>query len=419
MKRTKRYRLIIVGFMLLVFCCGCGGESAEAERGLILACWQNTEEIQTAVFQYNSTHPELPVTIREYYNPEVDIDQAIDQMNADLVAGRQVDLYCFGSLDLQSLINAGLVADLTPYVSDDPDLCDENYFMHILDLFRQDGTLYEMPSTFQLAGICMPAELIPEGMDGWTVEEYQALDGELARSGQTILSEKPRIMLSSLAQYSMDAFFSEDRSRCQLEDPEFYRLLDFAKNHAAGNGGEAVGMDTWLMNVSEYAQHIQMIGGQPVYLGFPSPERSGPAVMSLVSYGVSSNTEHTEECWDFLKITLSGEFYLQAEHIQGFPLSRTVLEQEIEAFGYSTGDERSPVHGLTDSNGDYYVPLEEQYVPYLYELLESVNHARFRYAGVYALICEEGEAFLAGDQTAETTAEVLQNRITTYLEERK
>lgn len=417
MKRTNVCILLLL-VISLVFCCGCGGESAaETEQGLVLACWQATEQVQRAAALYNSTHPELPITIREYYNPDVDVNQAIDRMNAELVAGRQVDLYCFGSLDLQSLINAGLVADLTPYVSGDPDLCDENYFMHILDLFRQDGALYEMPSTFQLAGICMPGELVPEGMDGWTVEEYLALDGELAKTGQTILSEKPSAMLSSLAQYSIDSFFSEDRSR--FEDPEFYRLLDFAKNHAAGNGGEAVGMDTWLMNVMEYAQHIQMLGGQPVYLGFPSPEPSGPAVMSLVSYGISSTTEHPEACWEFLKTTLSEEYYLQTETIPGFPLCRAALEKTVEAYGYSTGDERSPLHGLTDPNGDDYVPLEEQYVPYLYALLESVGHARFRYAGVYALVCQEGEAFLAGDQTAETTAQVLQNRVTIYLEERK
>lgn len=178
-------------------------------------------------------------------------------------------------------------------------------------------------------------------------------------------------------------------------------------------------MDTWVMGIFSYVNDIKELGTQPQYVGYPDAERNGPCVMSLVSYGISSTTEYPDECWNFIKITLSDKAYLNAGIQEGFPLSKSALNEGIRAFSLSTGDEGSPLHGLTDMNGDYYIPLEEKYVPYIYELLDSVTHARFRYSGVFSIIREEGEAFLENDKTAEETARLIQNRVSIYLAEQQ
>lgn len=173
------------------------------------------------------------------------------------------------------------------------------------------------------------------------------------------------------------------------------------------------------MGIRTYIEDIETLGTQPKYVGYPDAERNGPCVMSLVSYGISSTTKYPDACWDFIKITLSNEAYFNEGIQEGFPLSKSALNEGIRAFSLSTGDEGSPLHGLTDMNGNYYIPLEEEYVPYIDELLDSVTHARFRYNGVFRIMSEEGKAFLENDKTAEETAHLIQNRVSIYLSEQQ
>lgn len=412
----------IAGFLCLVMLCGCSTQSTpdtstESKTKLVLACWQAIPQVLSLVEKYNAMYPNMPIEIKEYYNPDINVDQALRQMDAALVSGDRVDLYCFGSLDLQRLINGNLIADLMPYVEADSDLNNENYYMDILEMFQRNGMLYEMPSFFQIAGIRLPSAAVPEEMTGWTFDEYIELDNALKADGKTVLSMKPRLMLEYLAQYSVDTFFNDDLSQCQFENEDFYALLNFVRDYASGNGGEPIGMDTWILSLSTYIDDIEALGGQPKYVGYPDVEKNGPCVMSFVSYGISSSTAYPEACWNFIKMTLSEDAYLDAGLNEGFPLSRKALTKAMEQFQLSTGDENSPLHGLTDPNGNYYVPLNSTYVPYIYELIDSVTHARFRYSGVFSIIREEGSAFLEDDKTAEETANLIQNRVSIYLSE--
>ena len=199
----KRILSCILCFTIL---CGCSSTSsstsAETSGKLVLACWQATPQVVFLVEMYNSTYPEHPIEIKEYDNPDLDVDEALRQMDAALVAGDKADLYCFGSLDLQRLINGGLIADLTPFVEADSDFDDKNYYMDILDMFRQKGKLYEMPCFFQLAGICLPDGIVPDEMTGWTVQEYIDFDTALKAKNQTVLSMAPESMLALLMRLS-------------------------------------------------------------------------------------------------------------------------------------------------------------------------------------------------------------------------
>ena len=414
----KRILACVLCFSILCGCSTASGSNAAPENKLVLACWQATR-VAPMVELYNSLHPEMPIEIKEYYNPNIDVNQALTQMNAELVAGDQVDLYCFGSLDLQRLINSEMVADLIPFVESDQTFNDENYYMDILEMFQINGKLYEMPCFLQLAGICLPDNLVPDGMTGWTIQEYIDFDAALQDENKTVLSMEPETLLSFMAQYAIDTFISEDRSSCDFDNEAFYELLNFVKDDANGNGGTPVGMGTWVMGVLTYISDIDRLKTQAKYVGYPDAERNGPCVMSLVSYGISSTTEHPDECWDFIKLTLSDEAYLNAGIDDAFPLSRSALEQGISAFQLSTGNENSPLYGLTDMDGEYYVPLDAEYVPYIYELLDSVTHARFRYSGVYTIINEEGSAFLENDKSAEETAKLIQNRVSIFLSEQQ
>lgn len=419
MKKGYHYlRISLVVLFIFTIIAGCTSRSNhESSKHLVLACWVADAEIKRLVDQYNTQYPDLPIEITEYYNPNVDVDSALTQMNADLLSGKIVDLYCFDSLNLQGLINNGYVADLQPFIEKDGDFLAGKYYENILDQFQQDGSLYEMPSCFQLAGICIPSDLISNDISGWSVDGYIAFDNTLKSTQQTILSMDPQLLLEYMAQYSMDSFV--DINQCQFECEEFYQLLEFIKEHARGNGGQSIGYGTWVFGVPSYVSDKNQLGTTPHYLGYPDTEKDGPCAMALISYGISSTTNNPNECWNFIKLTLDDDIYCSINSKTGFPLSRSALDKALELYSISTEDEQSPLYGLTDDSGAYYVPLDSDDIATIRSTIESVHHARFRYDGVFNIIREEGQAYLADDKPVEEVARLIQNRVSIFLAEQK
>ena len=74
---------------------------------------------------------------------------------------------------------------------------------------------------------------------------------------------------------------------------------------------------------------------------------------------------------------------------------------------------------MTDDSGAYYVPLDSDDIATIRSTIESVHHARFRYDGVFNIIREEGQAYLADDKPVEEVARLIQNRVSIFLAEQK
>lgn len=93
------------------------------------------------------------------------------------------------------------------------------------------------------------------------------------------------------------------------------------------------------------------------------------------------------------------------------------MEQALELYSYSTGDERSPMYGMTNDEEEYYSPISTEDFDEISALLDSITHARYRYDGIFQIIREEGQAYFAGDRSTEETARLIQNRAKIYLSE--
>lgn len=392
----------------------CSAEETDSSH-LVLACWVADYTITEIVNQYNLEHPELPIEITEYISEDIDPDVAIQKMNAALIAGQSADIYCFDSMNLQGLINAGLVMDLNKHIKPDQDFTDDNYNMDILRMFEQGGCLYEMPCCFQVAGICLPRDTIGSDISGWTTDEYIAFDQNLAESGRTVLQMSPQLMLEYMSQYSMSAFV--DNSACQFDTSEFYETLEFIRDYAEGNGGMPLGYDTWIFGIPSYASDKQKLGTTPQYLGYPDSERNGPCAFALMSFGISSTTSFPEECWTFIKRTTDTDIYLRYFSSLGFSLSYEAMECALELYTYPTDDTRSPLYGMTNDDDEYYSPISTEDYDAIYSLMDSITHARYRYDGIFDIISEEGQAYFAGDKDTVETARLIQNRASIYLSE--
>ena len=80
---------------------------------------------------------------------------------------------------------------------------------------------------------------------------------------------------------------------------------------------------------------------------------------------------------------------------------------------FENGERR---YNISDGQLKYYVPLEDEIAP-IRELLAGARMDKNDSADIMTIVLEEAELYFAGEKTAEEVAELIQNRVTIYLDE--
>lgn len=182
MKRPLTATAGILAVALTLTACGGSDSAADADGvvDLTLGTWalSNAPEFQLLVDEFNASHDDVEVSIREY-----DTDNYETQMTADLAAGAAPDLYAQKTVSAFVTYQAG--GQLVD-VSDVADGLDEN--VTGLGSWQVDGSTWAVPfrqdswflfynkDLFEKAGVDAP--------DGtWTWDDYAAAAEKLSAAG--------------------------------------------------------------------------------------------------------------------------------------------------------------------------------------------------------------------------------------------
>ena len=114
----KKSLILMAAAVLMLLCAACGADSertADAETVLHLTCWIEDMELDRLIEEFEAAHPGVTVRVKAYYDDKSDFSVAASRMNAEIATGDSVDLYYLeNAMDVMSLINVGLLADLYP-----------------------------------------------------------------------------------------------------------------------------------------------------------------------------------------------------------------------------------------------------------------------------------------------------------------
>ena len=147
-----------------------------------------------------------------------------------------------------------------------------------------------------------------------------------------------------------------------------------------------------------------------MFTGFPSIDGAGPFAAAIDSFAISSATKYPEICWEFLCSFMNDEL---SSEFMGIPMLKSTLERQLQLAMLDPSDENFPVQ-----SDEYNMQsLTQEDVDYLLDMIDSIDHIKFRYDGVTNIMIEEMELWLNGSQTTEQTIEYLQNRVGIYLAE--
>lgn len=427
---------------------------------IVIGAMVNSNDLQAAIVEFNKTHDNYRIVVREYYGDSGDAtwDDAVMRLNSDIVSGNCPDIICLTGLDVDLLAAKGVFEDLNPYLKNSKVLNREDFLEGILDAYTFDGVLTAIPSRFWIQTV-VGSEAELSGGEKWTIEEVISFAEAHPDSVLFDKFDKSDIM-EYLMRFNENLFIDWSTGECSFDSEEFKRLLEFVNSYSDEEEGKPDGLSEPLriqkgevlltkemMVALESAQVYQaLFQGNVVYIGYPTPDGSSGHIISNANqiYGMTAKSDNKEGAWEFIEGVLIQESSRDYQSGTGFPVIKSQLEKEIWKSlnsGYVL-DENGEF--LLDENGEpiintdfgtvsmgfvggpngfqegwsyTYRPATQEEIDIVLKVIEGASLRSENNEGIMNIINEEAVYLYEGQKTVDEVAGTIQRRISVYVSE--
>ena len=389
--------------------------------------------IQSEIADFNASNT-------EYYIETVDLsdeEDPFETLSNRIAAGEKFDFVELSAVDYTSLANKGVLEDLNPYIANSDVVNPEDLEETFLNALETDGALYEVAPYCYFYTVCANTEFLEQiGVEdaekGWNREQYIAYMQAVAPKASGAQ------LLANALPMDMDSFVNYSEGTCDFTNEDFYNLLESC------NVGQTADMEENFEYVSELntfgENHFLVLTLTPNYIcevqnyirqsgdmaliGYPSEDGSGRALLSpALSFGMFAQSENKDVVWEFLEVFLSYDYQKKYERNFGALATRKDVVDEMftmmsntEDFGdtYPYGQNRI----LGEDFGSVVVEsLTAEEVAEMETLIYGTNERYQINDTVYNIIMEEATAYFMGQKSVEEVAEIIENRVSVYMEE--
>ncbi len=387
-------------------------------------------KIREQINKFNKENSEYKVELTVFNDNGADLITARTRLNNEIIAGNIPDILLLDQfIPVESYISKGLFADIYPFMDNDGDIDREDILPNVLKAFERDGKLYEAVPDFYVETIVGKTEIVGEEQN-WDIDEFLEFcennaEGPVKVFG-TLYSGKS--IISQLTYSGYGNFVDNASGKCHFDSEEFIKLLEFCKELPAESdndygekyqnrfrSGDAL-LDFGVMfnfrSLREYEEWY--FGGKVTAKGFPL-SGGGPVISASEIFAITSGAKEPQGAWEFLKTFYSEEYQdsFADIHSYSFPVRVSSLEKQAECFLNSNS-----VVSMTIGGNSYEIGANtEEDNARIMDIITSANKAAAYDPNIDAIVSEEAGAFFAGGRSAEETAEIIQNRVSTYLAE--
>ena len=396
-----------------------------------------------AAYKFNKKNDEYRIKIVDYGEiyDDGEYEETVKKFNNDIISGNAPDIMTFdGYLDINSYINKGILMDLSFLFDKGGALENVEVLPNIFEMMHVKDKIYRVFPLFSVDTMCM-ASRYAQGKTTLTYEDcdeiikgkgadYKSAFGEITRGG----------MLSTGVSFSGNKFVDLENRKCDFKNPDFISLLNFAnkfpEKYEEEEDGEyrdpyldymedkSIFLDDYLYGFDDYGKLIQVVFSDEVdFVGFPSETGENNAfIHPSMQVGVNSKTANKDVAVEFIKNIF--ENANSSDSSWGLPVDKTAFEAKKKA---ATEEKFKMVDGKKIVDPEYFYvgndcynakPITEEQAQKFSDYILSVETLSGSFdMTIDQIIEEEAEAFFSGQKSAEDVADVIQSRVTTYINE--
>lgn len=394
------------------------------------------DNIKKAAIEFNKTNKEYKIEFKDYSNEE-DPDT---KLNADIIAGNIPDILYVSDGSLEQYVSKGILEDLTPYYDKDSDIGTQDIMKSVLEAMKIDGKLYYLSPSFSVSTLVGNAKDVG-AESGWTFEDLKALLEKKGDSVRPFYSENKSDMLWSLMGIGTTDFVDWQTGECSFDSQDFKDILEICntgKNEETEYDEDAPSYPSLIkegkvlfcegyISLEEIQVYKKMFDGDITFIGYPNKDKEGSYFNFDTPIGISSKSDVKDGAWEFIRTFMTKEYQGKNGNIWSTPTRQDCYDMMIKAkmttktYTDELGQEISPVsstYGYDDLEVEI-KPSSQEEVDMYTDLINNTKKTRGYNNEMMEIIQEEAKAYFAGEKSLDDTADIIQNRIKTYVNENR
>jgi hypothetical protein len=388
--------------------------TASERKTLTLATMGLSANAREMVTAFNQENEEYYIEVKEYLSEGGNIDDSLEQFAYDVMSGDEPDIVDLSDMNYDSLLQKGLLLDLTPYVDGENGLDRSQYLESVFDANTDEtGAMYSLIPNFSLSTLAGDPSVFSSAQ-GCTMKQLEEAAQTCADMGMVLFScaSRENVLYYLLPNITLENYIDHTTNTCSFNSQEFVDLLNFAATVPLSevdyyseydyNLTSVAAARTYnLYSYSEY-EIEEDLGPNFTLLGYLDGETLF-TLSPMAEFAIFATTDEPDACWAFLR-TFCEEFYQNggsSEYLDGFPIlnsCRETLADLYVTYGENTQENIDRI--------DQYL-TQDFYISRRFSTTSEVQD----------IVIEEAEALFTGDKTAEQVAEMIQSRVSIYLSE--
>lgn len=412
----------------------------------VYCMWLNYD-LKRAITDFNkeSDKYQIEVTSYEDQNSNVSYDEIIKRLNNDLVAGKIPDILLVDSnIPFESYVSKGLIADLNGFFEKDETIKREDYLENVLEAFSMDGKLYRIAPSFNIQTLAAKKSIVGD-KTSWTVDEFLEVaknNPDAKMFGDEMTNSN---FLNQMIMMNIGSYINYETGECHFDSDSFKKLLEYAKDNFPTeiNYDELYSDDNYWQERemayrenkailrSEYIYNLRTLkydevgymGEETTFIGVPSDNGCGSTIYPNTTLAVMAKAKNPDGAWEFIKTLLSDE--AQSSNMNsGLPLKLSAYDKLKEKA------KEKPYWENEKGEKEYYDDNvwvgEQQFVcepntdednEKIMNFIKSVTNVRSYDSDLFKIIDEETQAYFSGQKSVDEITDLIQNRVSTYVNE--
>lgn len=398
---------------------------------LTMACRELPSTVSAAVLKFNRQSNDCRVVIKDYGAAAID---GIDRLTVDLNAGNVPDLFCTEGIDVEDMISGGWLADLWPYIDEDEVLSRESLVQPLFNAMSAQGKLYTVTGGFTLK---TTLALVPAAgaAPGWSIEQMQSAASSMPAleslgGGSYTRQEVLEDIISLYAQTYID----REAGMASFDSPEFLALLEYAASYPETAQQTD---DNWMPEGRQLFYPVELYnllgsrlfqlrlsgGSKTVWKGYPGLAGSGSAFCPETPLAMSAACENKQAAWRFLRSILlpENQGYVSAwgetpAGIVSMPSNQSVFEAMLREMA-SQPENLSYTYADSYGNSVEVKGWNASEKKAFQQLIQDTVVVWQPENAVSGILRDEIGRFFARQQSAQSAASAIQNRVQLYLDE--
>ncbi|SDD55880.1 multiple sugar transport system substrate-binding protein [Paenibacillus sp. UNCCL117] len=477
MKKTAKTSAIAcvsaVSLLAMTACSGAGKDPMPTTGGIggmtpssgpatvSLSVMTSDRFLELAKQRFEETHPDIRIDIKEYMaapstgaqqpgqnmmvmtrpDPK-NIEKYVSTVGAELMSGKASDIIVMNDLPYKKYADKKLLENIGDLMSKDAAFKLDQYYTGIFDAMKYGGALYTVPVKVGLnMWLGNEAVLSGAGIDDkkWTWEEFKQLAGSWAADNNKdgkpdtypLGKIAPAQLITLMLNSSIAKFADMGGKQAKFDSPAFIQLLKLAKSmydeqFIVPDNGDANNIviqpqANIISFMDMYSMPKSVFDGKGAYYDLPSEnDARGTLFTTSMPLAINSKSANKQAAWEFVKFLLSDEMQ-SARELNGFPVNKNGSKAQGESWkniGGGNGKGGGAKIKMKMNGKELNVqPATDEDLAMIEKALSNAKVYAESDPKITSIVVEESAPFFQGQKSAEEAAKVIQNKVSTYLQE--